>query len=157
MTSGGGPVLDVAVYSDTTADESVDGVEGFNFRALSPGITAEDRRRIREDLLHRVHPTWNHDHDELAHPPTCAYSRYDGRHYLARGQSTGLTLSGRPGNLVTQVVVTDDIAGFGSYRPAQLYAASAWTLAETPSGELEPWPSPRRSAPTSRRPRCRRC
>ncbi|MDZ5620311.1 hypothetical protein SFC88_05735 [Nocardioides sp. HM23] len=135
-------VLDVAVYSDTTADESVDGVDGFNFRALSAGITVEDRRRIREELLHRVHPTWDHDHDELAHPPTCAYSRHGGRHYLARGHSTGLTLSGRSGNVVTQVVVTDDIVDFGGYRPAQLYAASAWTLAATPSGELEPWPVP---------------
>ncbi len=137
-----GSMLEVAVYSDTTADESVDGVEGFNFRALSAGITPEDRRRIREELLHRVHPTWNHDHDELAHPPTCAHTRRDGRHYLARGQSTGLTLSGRPGNLVTQVVVTDDVAGFGGFRPAQLYGAAGWTLAETPSGDLEPWPVP---------------
>ena len=135
-------VLDVAVFSDTTADESVDGVEGFNFRALSAGVTADDRRRIREELLHRVHPTWAHDHDELAHPPTCALIRRDGRHYLARGHSTGLTLSGRHGNLVTQVVVTDDATGFGTYHPAQLYAASAWTLAETPSGDLEPWPTP---------------
>ena len=70
VTSDGDAVLDVAVYSDTTADESVDGVQGFNFRALSAGITPEDRRRIREELLHRVHPTWNHDHDELDHPPT---------------------------------------------------------------------------------------
>ena len=137
-----GSVLDVAVFSDTTADESVDGVEGFNFRALSAGITPEDRRRIREELLHRVHPTWGHDHDELAHPPTCALIRRDGRHYLARGHSTGLTLSGRQGNLVTQVVVADDATGFGSYHPAQLYGAPGWTLAETPSGDLEPWPVP---------------
>jgi hypothetical protein len=137
-----GTLLEVAVFSDTTADEAVDGVEGFNFRALSPGITAEDRRRIREELLHRVHPTWNHDHDELAHPPTCAYVRHDGRHYLGRGHSTGQTRSGRAGNLVTQVVVTDDISAFGGFTPAQLYAAPAWTLAETPSGDLEPWAVP---------------
>jgi len=135
-------VLDVAVYSDTTAEESVDGVEGFNFRALSAGITSEDRRRIREELLHRVHPTWGHDHDELAHPPTCVHLRHSDRHYLARGHSTGPTLSGRSGNLVTQVLVTDGVAGFGGFRPAQLYAAPGWTLAETPSGELERWPAP---------------
>jgi hypothetical protein len=135
-------VLDVAVYSDTTAEESIDGVAGFNFRALSPGITDDDRRRIREELLHRVHPTWSHDHDELAHPPTCAYRRIDGRSYLARGHSTGLTLGGRSGNLVTQVVVTDEPSGFGTYHPAQLYAAPDWTLADTPSGDLAPWAAP---------------
>lgn len=135
-------VLDVAVYSDTTAEESVDGVEGFNFRALSAGITPEDRRRIREELLHRVHPTWAHDHDELDHPPTCALLRRDGRTYLARGRSTGLTLSGRQGNLVTQVLVADDGDAFGKYHPAQLYAASEWTLEATPSGDLDPWPAP---------------
>jgi hypothetical protein len=135
-------VLDVAVYSDTTADESVDGVEGFNFRALSAGITPEDRRRIREELIHRVHPTWDHEHDELAHPPTCAFLSAGGRHYLARGHSTGLTLGGRPGNLVTQAVVTDDTADFGGFRPAQLYGAPGWTLADTPSGELQPWDVP---------------
>lgn len=137
-----GRALDVAVFSDTTADESVDGVEGFNFRALSAGITPEDRRRIREELLHRVHPTWGHDHDERAHPPTCALIRRDGRHYLARGHSTGRTITGRQGNLVTQVVVADDATGFGSYHPAQLYGAPGWTLEETPSGDLEPWPVP---------------
>ncbi|MGV1004581.1 MAG: hypothetical protein ACOYEV_07405 [Candidatus Nanopelagicales bacterium] len=134
--------FDVATYTDVDAREAIDGVDGFNFQSVSPGVTGVDRQRIRERLLHRVLPTWALDHDPLAHPATCAYLVQGGRFYLSRGKSTGDTNSGRPGNQVTQAIVTSDPDDFVPYRPAQLYGAAEWTLAKAPSSSAQPWITP---------------
>ncbi|MBL7489628.1 hypothetical protein I6A60_05490 [Frankia sp. AgB1.9] len=134
--------FDVAVYTDVLAREAIDGIDGFNFQAVSPGISGTDRQRIREGLLHRVIPSWSLAHDDLSHPPTCAYIQVDGRAYLTRGKSTGRTNSGRPGNQLTQAIVTSDLDDFVPYRPAQLYGALTWNLAKAPGAQLDPWTSP---------------
>lgn len=134
--------FEVAIYTDVSASEAIDGVDGFNFQAVSPGVTAVDQQRIREGLLHRVVRTWSIDNDELSHPPTCAYVVHDGRCYLARGCSTGVTNSGRPGNQLTQTIVTSDTGDFVPYRPAQLYGAREWTLEKAARSELRAWVTP---------------
>lgn len=134
--------FEVATYTDVTSSEAVDGVDGFNFQAVSPGLTGEDRQRIREGLLHRVVPSWALGHDPLDHPPTCAFMVEGGRSYLALGRSTGATNSGRPGNQVTQVIAASDPDDFVPYRPAQLYGARRWNLEKASGPELEPWVTP---------------
>ncbi|MBE2999824.1 hypothetical protein IDM40_14070 [Nocardiopsis sp. HNM0947] len=134
--------FEVATYTDVTSGEAIDGVDGFNFQAVSPGLTGEDRQRIREGLLHRVVPSWALGHDPLDHPPTCAFAVEDGRSYLALGRSTGTTNSGRPGNQVTQVIAASDPDDFVPYRPAQLYGARRWDLRKAPGPDLEPWVTP---------------
>ncbi|EIV94662.1 hypothetical protein [Frankia sp. QA3] len=135
-------VFEVAIYTDVLASEAIDSIGGFNFQAVSPGISGTDRQRIRESLLHRVVPSWSLSHDELSHPPTCAYVVADGRAYLARGKSTGKTNSGRPGNQVTQAIVTSDPDDFVPYRPAQLYGALEWSLEKALGSRLDPWVTP---------------
>jgi len=134
--------FEVAIYTDVVASEAVDGVDGFNFQAVSSGLSGTDQQRIRESLLHRLVPSWSISHDELSHPPTCAYIVQDGRAYLARGKSTGTTNSGRPGNQLTQIIVTSDPDDFVPYRPAQLYGALEWTLAKAPNTSVDPWVAP---------------
>jgi len=134
--------FDVAVYTDVVASEAVDGVDGFNFQAVSRGITGVDQQRIREKMLHRVIPAWSLGHDELSHPSTCAYMVEDGRSYLARGKSTGTTNSGRPGNQLTQAIVSSEPDDFIPYRPAQLYGAVNWTLVKAPTQEAVEWVTP---------------
>jgi hypothetical protein len=134
--------FEVAIYTDVLAREAVDGVDGFNFQAVSPGLSGADQRRIRESLLHRIVPAWSLAHDELSHPPTCAYVVAGGRSYLARGTSTGTTNSGRPGNQLTQAIVTSDPDDFVPYRPAQLYGALEWSLRKAPGSRLDPWVTP---------------
>ncbi|MEU3016153.1 hypothetical protein ABZ635_01995 [Nocardiopsis sp. NPDC007018] len=134
--------FETATYTDVTAGEAIDGVDGFNFQAVSPGLTGVDRQRIREGLLHRVVPSWDLGHDPLDHPPTCAFEVRDGRSYLSRGRSTGITNSGRPGNQVTQVIATSDPGDFVPYRPAQLYGALQWNLEKAAGPAPEPWVTP---------------
>jgi hypothetical protein len=134
--------FEIAVYTDVVASEAIDGVDGFNFQAVSAGLTAVDQQRIRESLLHRVVPAWALEHDELSHPATCAYVVRAGRSYLSRGKSTGTTNSGRPGNQLTQAIVTSDPDDFVPYRPAQLFGALEWTLERAPTSQVEPWVTP---------------
>ncbi len=48
-----------AIYTDVTRDESVDGEDGFNFQAISEGITGRERQAIRERMLHRISGQWH--------------------------------------------------------------------------------------------------
>ncbi|WP_017583227.1 GAP1-N2 domain-containing protein [Nocardiopsis valliformis] len=134
--------FEVAIYTDVTAAEAIDGVDGFNFQAVSPGLTGGDQQLIRESLLHRVIPSWSLGHDALSHPATCAFQVRDGRGYLSRGLSTGATNSGRPGNQVTQVITTSDPDDFVPYRPAQLYGAVRWSLEKARGKTVDPWVTP---------------
>ncbi|WP_322613908.1 GAP1-N2 domain-containing protein [Dermacoccus abyssi] len=134
--------FDVATYTDVVASEAVDGVDGFNFQSVSPGVTGVDQQRIRESLLHRIVPSWALEHDPLHHPGTCAYVVQEGRFYLSRGRSTGDTNSGRPGNQITQAIITSDPDDFVPYRPAQLYGATEWTLEKAPSTTSDSWVTP---------------
>ena len=134
--------FEVAIYTDVSSDEALDGIDGFNFQSASGGVTGEDFRLIRGRLLHRIVPSWSIDNDPLEHPPTCNYLAVDGRFFLARGRSTGATISGRPGNQVTQAIVTSDPDDFVPYRPAQLYGATEWTLEKSPSTTSDPWVTP---------------
>ena len=140
-------MFDVALYTDTRASEAIDGIDGFNFQAISEGMNAQDRQVIRDTMLHRIVVGWNADHDPLDHPPSFAYCEHAGRYYLSRGISTGVTNNGRPGNLLTQAIVTSDPDDFGMMRPAQLFGALNWRLEKAPGQMIDRWPSPLAVAP----------
>jgi hypothetical protein len=133
---------DTAIYTDVSRDEAVDGVDGFNFQAVSAGIDGADLRHIRELLLHQISNRWPADRDDQEHPPTAAYLRQDGRSYFSRGISTGTTSNGRRGNQLTQAAVTRDDSDLHPYRPAQIYAATKWSMKKNADKECEPWFAP---------------
>lgn len=138
-------MFDVTVYTDVRADEAVDGVAGFNFIAESDGVTGADRRFITQRMLHVVKSSWHVDHDdELAHPPSCVYRKSADRYYLSRGRSTGQTVTApRPGNQVTQTILTSTADDFVPYHPAQLYSADGWNLSREAGGQsIAAWPTP---------------
>lgn len=138
-------MFDVAVYTDVRAEEALDGIAGFNFMAASPGVTGADQKFVTQRMLHVVKSSWHVDHkDELAHPPSCIYRKSDGRYFLSRGRSIGQTVTApRPGNQLTQTIMTSEPEDFVPYRPAQLYAASQWNLSRGTAGkQLSPWPTP---------------
>lgn len=100
-------MLDLLIYTDATADESLTGSPGFQFVAHSAGATRVDEGIVREQLQHSVPENVLADNWEQ-HPATCAYIRVEGRMYLSRGLSTGATLGGRPGNQLTVTLMTSD-------------------------------------------------
>lgn len=135
-------MFDVAIYTDTRADESIDGSDGFDFQAVSEGITAQDRQVIEQYLLHRRVDDWDADHDPLSHPPTFVFAPQGSRFYLSRGISTGDTNNGRIGNMLTEAIVTADALDLGAMRPAQLFGAVRWSLTKAPGRQLEQWAPP---------------
>lgn len=136
-------MFEVAIFTDVRAAEAIDGLDGFNFQAVSQGITAQDKDVIKNVLVHRVKVTWSSiNPDPLTHPPSFGYLRREDRYLLARGVSIGRTATGRPGNLLTQAVVTGDAQDFSMMRPAQLFGAVNWDLSKAPSKEIDAWPSP---------------
>ncbi len=140
-------MFDVAVYTDTRADEAIDGIDGFNFQAISEGITVQDRQTIRDNMLHRVVVGWGVDNDPLRHPPTFVYYKHGDSYYLARGISTGTTNNGRPGNLLTEAITTSDSDDFGAMRPAQLFGAENWRLEKAGGKSVPQWAAPLKVSP----------
>ena len=134
-------MFDVLVFTDATADESLSGSPGFQFVAHSAGATRSDESLVLQRLQHSVPASLSADNWEH-HPETCAYVRVDGRMYLSRGQSTGTTIDGRPGNQLTVTVMTSDAYDILPLRPAQLYSSPAWDFGRPTTQDLPEWETP---------------
>src|SRR5680860_679804 len=100
-------MLDILIFTDAAAAESLSGSPGFQFVAHSSGATRTDESVVQQRLQHSV-PTSIPADDWIQHPDTCVYARTDERMYLSRGQSTGPTLGGRPGNQQTVTLMSSD-------------------------------------------------
>ncbi|MFH5230895.1 hypothetical protein [Antrihabitans spumae] len=136
-------MFDVTIYTDVRPDEALDGVGGFNFAAASDGVTAADRSFVAERMLHVVSSGWHVDHEELAHPSSCIYRTSAGKYFLSRGKSTGKTITRpRPGNQLTETILTSERNDFLPYRPAQLFAANRWSVDKVSTKVLDSWPTP---------------
>ncbi|WP_146362305.1 hypothetical protein [Arthrobacter yangruifuii] len=131
-----------SIYTDVRAGEAVDGVDGFNFQAVSPGMDAGSQQVIRELMLHQISTRWPMDREERDHPPSAAFLQRDGRFYFSRGMSTGATENGRRGNQLTQAVVTRSVDDIRPYRPAQILGAVNWTLEKAAGTTCEQWFAP---------------
>lgn len=133
-------MLEVLVYTDATATESLNGSLGFSFIACSPGTSPSDETFVKQQqhLLPADLPA----DDWQSHPPTCGYSRSGDRMYLSRGHSTGKTVGGRPGNQLTVTVMTSEAFDFLPLRPAQLYASPEWDFSRPTSKNLSAWEAP---------------
>ncbi len=134
--------FETAIYTDVTKEEAVDGVDGFNFQAVSPGMDGNHQRQVRENMLHLISSRWPLEREELDHPATAAYFRHEGSSYFSRGRSTGTTNNGRRGNQLTQALVTTDDDDIEPYLPAQIFAACDWKLEKADSKSCAPWFAP---------------
>lgn len=135
-------VFEVAVYTDVTRDESIDGTDGFNFQSASSGLDGNHQRQIRETLLHQISNRWPIDREPTDHPETSVYLRTAESSYFSRGRSTGKTHSGRRGNQLTQAIVTSETADLDPYVPAQLHGAHGWNLVPSDTSSCSQWFAP---------------
>jgi hypothetical protein len=139
-------MFDVLIYTDCTAEESVNGRTGFQFMAESEGVNPSDEEVVRTGLLHAVPTGVDLDRPEL-HPASCTYREQGGRFYLSRGRSLGKTSTGRPGNQLTQAIVSSSEADLLPLRPAQLYSCPHWRLDRVTTTTIEPWQTPLEISP----------
>ncbi|EEI61890.1 hypothetical protein [Corynebacterium glucuronolyticum] len=134
--------FETAIYTDVTAEESVDSMAGFGFQSVSDGIDGTARAVIVEKMLHSISPYWNTSLEETDHPETFAFLVQGDRLYFSRGKSTGRTASGRRGNQITESAVTDDVHDISPYVPAQLLLSSEWTVEKRASKNAGKWFAP---------------
>ena len=134
-------MFDVLIYTDCSAEESVNGRTGFQFMAESEGVSPSDEEVVRTGLLHAVPTGVDLDRPEL-HPATCTYREQAGRFYMSRGRSLGNTSTGRPGNQLTQAIVSSSEIDLLPLRPAQLYSCPHWRLERVTTTTIEPWQTP---------------
>lgn len=134
-------MFDIAIYTDVTAAEAVDGRPGFNFQTLTPGFSGKDQRVALEWMLHRVDDVTGRGQED---DETFCYRPDDARYYLSRGRSLGSTASGRGGNQLTQIAVTSDAEDFGDLVPAQMFWSPEWRLSKeaTPASAWDAPPRP---------------
>lgn len=126
-----------AIYTDVSKEESFDGVPGFNFQAISAEIDGTDQQIIVQNMLHSVQSRWDLSHDAEDHPPSASLLHTNGRTYLSRGKSTGLTNSGRRGNQLTQILVAHTATDLDCWSPPQvLLSSSLWTLEKSSRKDL---------------------
>ncbi len=134
-------MFDVLVYTDAEASESLNGSSGFQFIAKSAGATATDEEVVHRRLQHSVPVALRPDAWQ-SHPATCTFANERGRMYLGLGRSTGATLSGRPGNQLTQAIATSDPYDILPLRPAQLFSTPMWSCVRPQTQELPAWSPP---------------
>lgn len=133
-------MLDVLVFTDSSAEESLSGSPGFQFVAQSPGTSPTDENIVKQQQ--HLLPSGLSEDSWEDHPATCGYARSGNRMYLSRGHSTGKTLGGRPGNQLTVTLMTSEPFDILPLRPAQLYSSPAWDLSRPASKILTGWETP---------------
>lgn len=133
-------MLDILVFTDSTATESLSGSPGFQFIARSPGTSPTDENIVKQQQ--HLLPSGLSEDGWKDHPATCGYVRAGDRMYLSRGHSTGDTLGGRPGNQLTVTLMTSEPYDILPLRPAQLFSSPAWDFGRPASKDLTEWESP---------------
>lgn len=128
-------MYETAIYTDVRSADSLDGRGGFNYQSASPGFSGTDRSVGESRMLHQVGAA-------LSTEESFAYRQVGGRFYFSRGKDLGATLSGRPGNQITEIVVTGDAADIQPYTPAQILGATTWSLVPRPDNVSEQWAAP---------------
>lgn len=135
--------FDTAQYTDVTAEESISGRDGFQFRAASEGFTAQDQARVIDDGVFSPAPGWRGAHgEETSHPQQATYTSHAGRLYFSRARALGHSLNGRPGNQLTVFAVAASADDLAPHNPAQALAADAWDLQKATTRHLDPWVTP---------------
>lgn len=132
-------------YYYTSTRHGVTGSAGFQCKAKSPSLSAEDVRIINNMIGYRIPPTLN-ETDIATHPPALRYE-YIGpdKCVLSNSQSNGPDENGRPGNFFAHAVMTqpDD---FQIYPPIMFWRSKFWKsednlnridLPETPSFDTD--------------------
>lgn len=131
----------------TSCEHGLGGYGGFQFNAITPGVSPTILREVEERAVYRP-PQWlaGADADEpSAYPVAFSYgiSEATGAAITANVVFTGTDYSGRPGNYFAHALVTSSLEqDFGSLLPAELWGAALWRSTPVADSELPELPGP---------------
>ena len=126
-------------YTSTTKGTS--GSAGFQCKAMSPGISAEDLNILNKLIGYRIPPTLM-DRPISEHPAALRYDYWGTQKcVLLCSQSNGSDENGRPGNFFAHSVITSP-KDFEVIPPIMFYRHPFWrTLDDSPRLEIPPEPA----------------
>ena len=135
-------MFETAIYTDVLAEESLDGRRGFNFQSASPGFTAIAQQVAVQHMLHQAGAPGAEQATEDETATSFCYRPVGGQYFFSQWRDLGATASGRGGNQITEIAVTDTAEDFEPYTPAQVYSSLTWDVSKRASRSSDPWVPP---------------
>lgn len=133
-------------YTDCLPGQGLRGGAGFQFQAVSSGVTHEEMTLVQRSALYEPPVAWMRERRPVAEYPASLTHVFDGFYVTARGIYLGAEANGaREGNQFTHAVTTSQVDSYGMVRPAQLWDADWWSekpAASTECPPLDPEPEP---------------
>ncbi len=125
------------IYTNCAPGQGLDGVAGMQFQSRSEGLDRRLLDVVRRHLLYELPQQMLRENRPVADFPVSFGHVHDGTVWAtAAGVYVGREASGsRPGNHLTNAILTENPKSYRSVRPAQLFGAQFW--------RTEPWPSTR--------------
>jgi hypothetical protein len=127
-------------YYYTSCRRGVEGISGFQVKAISSGLNPEVLDSSRKMLNYRI-PISSRDRPLSEHPVALRYNNFDDNTgMMVCCQSSGTDEVGRPGNFFAHAIFTPT-TDLEIYPPISFWRHSFWKLAD-PSSSLEIPPEP---------------
>ncbi|MFG1641279.1 hypothetical protein ACGFMK_13410 [Amycolatopsis sp. NPDC049252] len=139
--------FDSLYYTDCVPGQGLRGGAGFQFQAVSSGVSHDVMSLVQRTSLYEAPVAWMREQRPVAeYPPSLTHVHDEGVYTTARGRYLGAEANGvREGNQFTHAIATKDVESYGLTRPAQLWAAPLWeeepaatTQCDTVPAEPEP-------------------
>lgn len=135
-------MFETAIFTDVLAEEALDGRRGFNFQSASSGFTAIEQQVAVHHMLHQADAPGADRATETETATSFCYRPVGGQYFFSQGRDLGATASGRGGNQITEIAVTDTAEDFEPYTPAQVYSSPTWDISKRASRTSDPWVPP---------------
>nr|AGS49281.1 hypothetical protein [uncultured bacterium esnapd2] len=135
-------------YTDCLPGQGLRGGAGFQFQAVSPGVSHETMTLVQRSALYEPPVAWMREQRPVSEYPASLTHVFDGSYVTARGIYLGTEANGtREGNQFTHAIATSQVDSYGMVRPAQLWDAAWWSekpaaSTECPAVDAEPEPGP---------------
>ncbi|OXM47041.1 GTPase-associated protein 1-related protein [Amycolatopsis alba] len=132
--------FDSLYYTDCVPGQGLRGGAGFQFQAVSAGVSHDTMSLVQRTSLYEAPVAWMREQRDVAdYPPSLTHVHDDGVYATARGRYLGTEANGvREGNQFTHAVATTDPDTYGLVRPAQLWEAPWWAEKAAPTTNCEP-------------------
>jgi hypothetical protein len=133
-------------YTDCLPGQGLRGGAGFQFQAVSAGVSHEVMTLVQRTSLYEAPVAWMREQRAVsAYPPSLTHV-FEDVYVTARGIYLGAEANGvREGNQFTHAVATADPEAYGLTRPAQFWDAPWWSerpAATTSCDPINPAPEP---------------
>ena len=122
----------------TSCETGLSGFAGFQFNAVTPGLTPEVLRAV-ESLTAYKPPRWMSPRPDAAEVASCPVNLVyvtEPAPMLARVVFVGLDFSQRSGNYFAHAIVSQEGTAFGEILPIELWESRIWKSEPVPYTEL---------------------